>query len=254
VSLANHSVYAKIALFGVALYLLTALLFFVAVIISEPADVAFILFLVIPALIVAAAIYFIRPWGLIVGILGGIFGLTFFSEDVDLILGTPQSFFDFTGQVIGMTGLIVIIVASAIGLIQHFRHADRTELSPTDRRILQGIAGVLAIVAVISAVLTVTNIGGVSAEEEQNATVIEAKKTAWEPEQVTISGSNRRLVIKNRDPFLHTFTIYDLDIDERLSPGSETVIELPSSATGVIPFVCRLFDHELDMTGAITIR
>ena len=253
-SLAGRSVYVKFALFGVLLYLITALIFFVAVIASEPSEVGFILFLVVPALVVGAAIYFIRPWGLILGVIGGIFGLMFFAEDTDLIMSAPQAFFDFTGGLVGIVGLVTLIIASVLGLIQHFRNETRTEFTPTHRRILQGIVGVLAVVAVVSAALTAMNLGGASAEEEQGATVITAKGTAWDVTMVNLSSGNLKLVVKNKDLFLHTFTIYDLDIDEKLGPGSETVIELPAGTTGTHPFVCRLFDHELDMTGAITIR
>jgi hypothetical protein len=252
--MANRSVYAKIALFGIGLYLVAALLFFIAVLITEPSEVVFILFLLIPALVIATVIYFLRPWGLILGVIGGIFGLMFFAEDIDLILTTPQSFFDFTGQLFGTAGLLTLIIASLLGLIQHFRGATRTEVTATEHRVVRGILGFLIVLAVVSALLTMLNMGGVSEAEGQGATIITAQKTAWDVEMVNLSSGNLKLVVRNRDAFLHTFTMYDLDIDERLSPGSETVIELPAGTTGVHPFVCRLYDHELDMTGAITIR
>jgi len=61
-------------------------------------------------------------------------------------------------------------------------------------------------------------------------------------------------VVKNKDPILHTFTIYDLDIDERIGPGSEKLIEIGTPRAGIYGYVCRIFDHAADMTGAIIVR
>jgi hypothetical protein len=71
---------------------------------------------------------------------------------------------------------------------------------------------------------------------------------------VTASSGDVKLVVKNRDPILHTFTIDDLDVDVALGPWSEQVIVLTDLRPGNYGFICRVFDHATDMTGVITVQ
>ena len=72
-----------------------------------------------PDLIVGAAIYFWRPWGLVVGVLGGVLGLLFHGTTLPLALASPNSFYDFSGAVLGTLGSLFILVGSVGGLVQH---------------------------------------------------------------------------------------------------------------------------------------
>jgi hypothetical protein len=53
---------------------------------------------------------------------------------------------------------------------------------------------------------------------------------------------------------MHTFTVHDLDIDERLGPWSKTIIEIPANRAATYGFICRVEGHTEDMTGAIVIK
>src|SRR5690606_37512063 len=114
------------ALFGLLLYFTTAALFLLAVRIFDPSGLPFLLFFLVPGLIVLAAVVFIRRWGLIVGVLGGLLGLLAFSEDLDVALTSPYSFLDFAGTIIVLTGIVILLVASVLGLIESFRSTPRT--------------------------------------------------------------------------------------------------------------------------------
>jgi plastocyanin len=65
--------------------------------------------------------------------------------------------------------------------------------------------------------------------------------------------------VRNDDPFLHTFTVDDLDIDEAMSPGSEELIEIPSEP-GTYVVYCRPHTSDPDdpssddMTATLTIE
>ena len=250
----ERDAYVKAALVGLGIYLVGVALITVAVLISEPEEVVFLLFLLVPAIIVGAALVFLRRWGLIVGILGALFGLVGFFEDIDLILTTPKAFFDFSAGLFVIAGLLTLLVACIIGTVQYFRGAVRTDLGQNGKAALGGLVGILAVLAVVSAVLTALNVGDASAEEKQGATVLTAKKTDWDVDMIDgRSGQTLKIVVRNEDSFLHTFTIHDLDIDVRLGPFSEEVVEINASA-GNYGFVCRIFDHETDMTGALVIR
>jgi uncharacterized cupredoxin-like copper-binding protein len=122
--------------------------------------------------------------------------------------------------------------------------------------VLRGLVGALVVLAVLSLVLTVLNLGGVSEAEEEGATILIAKETDWNIEMIDAGPSSQtlRLVIKNHDPILHTFTVSDFDIDEKLTPGSETLIEIKAPRAGSFGFICRVVGHEEDMSGVITFR
>jgi uncharacterized cupredoxin-like copper-binding protein len=120
--------------------------------------------------------------------------------------------------------------------------------------VIRGILGVIAVLGVVSAVMTVANFGGVSAAADEGATIVTAKKTEFDVESIEgRAGQEVRIVVKNKDPFLHTFTIDDLDIDQKVSPGGEELIEFEAPA-GSYEFICRIVGHEEDMKGTLTIR
>ena len=245
-------VLVRLALLGVGMLLLTAVIILTAALI-EPEALVFALINGVPALIVGAAIYFWRPWGLIVGVLGGLLGLLFHGTSLPLALSSPNSFYDFSSTVLGTLGAVCILVGSVGGLIQHFRRSETFTISPAVRTGVMGVLGLLLVVNVISAVLTVASIGGVSAADEQGATIVIGKKVVFEPESFTArANQNTRVVFKNKDPILHTLTIDALDIDAKIGPGAEKLIEF-SAPAGTYEYHCRITGHE-DMKGTLTIQ
>jgi hypothetical protein len=251
----GRSFYTNVALLGLLIYFVAAAITFVAALLLDPAESFFILFFIVPGLIVGAALLFIRKWGLIIAILLGIFLIFSLTSDAGLFLTTPAAFFDFSSMLFGVVGLLIVVIASIVGLIQFFTGNPRTTGTSTEIQVLRGIVGVLAVVAGISLVLTILNIGGVSEAEEQGVTTLTAKKVDWDNEMIDAPGGQPlRLVVKNDDPILHTFTIYELDIDTVIGPWAEEVIEITPTRSGVFAFVCRVTGHVEDMTGGINFR
>ena len=66
------------------------------------------------------------------------------------------------------------------------------------------------------------------------------------------------VLVKNSDPFVHTFTVDELDIDVELGPGSEELVTMPED-TGTYVLVCEPHTSdpddpsEDDMASEITI-
>jgi plastocyanin len=119
---------------------------------------------------------------------------------------------------------------------------------------VQGIVGLVVVLSIISAVLTVTGTGGVSAAEKEGAQTLTAKKTKFDKDSLTASASGTtKIVLDNNDPFLHTFTVYDLDIDVKMNPGAEKLIEIKSPNAGSYEFHFRISGHE-DMKGTLTVQ
>jgi hypothetical protein len=246
--------YAQAGLIGLGMYFVALAIILIAILIYDVAEIYFLLFFLVPGLIVGAALLFWKRWGLLVAILGSAIGILFLSEDADLILTTPEAFFDFAGTWFGLVGLFIVLLAAVIGTIQYVRKQPSAALSASQRTVILGVAAVLALASIVSLVLTALNTGGVSTADASGAQRIEAKHTEWSVTMVTASSGDVKLVVKNRDPILHTFTIDDLDVDVALGPWSEQVIVLTDLRPGNYGFICRVFDHEADMTGVLTVQ
>jgi hypothetical protein len=255
----GRDAYAQAALFGLGIYFVAAIVIAVAVAIFAPEDAVFLLFLFIPGIIAGVAIRFLRRWGLIIGGLLAAFGLSNFVVDLDLFLN-PESFFDFLLTTFSLVGLGIALIACVVGTVQYFRGAVPTEIPPTIATGLRAIAGVLVVAALASAVLTILSAtDNVSAEEREGALELVAESTEWEQETLeTRAGQPIRIFLKNDDPIIHTFTIEDaardIDIDHKMPPFSEKVVELEGLQAGTYGFICRVVGHEEDMTGVLTVR
>ena len=64
--LAGKDAYVQAGFMGLGLYLVGLLTIFVAILIYDVAEIYFLLFFLVPGLIVAAALFFWRRWGLLV--------------------------------------------------------------------------------------------------------------------------------------------------------------------------------------------
>ena len=244
--------YTRIALLGTGTFLLLALILLVAILIFSPSDAIFPIIIAVPALVIAALIYFIHPWGLIAAVLGGLFALLFASDGIDLSLTSPESFFDFIFPLFSLLTAFLLLLGGVGGLVQHFRKRASQEGPSVVSTIVKGALGLVVVLAVISAVLTLVSLGEVSASEKEGATVLTSKDDEFLETSLTVS-STGKILLNNRDPILHTFTIDALDIDVKMGPGREKVYELQSVPAGEYAFRCRVPGHE-DMDGILTIR
>lgn len=252
--------YAKAAFFGLAIFLTAAVIILVTILVVSPSDAVFGLILLIPGAIAVAALRYVRRWGLLIAAILSAFGFISFLVDAGLILTTPKAFFDFLLTLCTLVGLGIAFVACLIGFIQYFRGPVSGEVGPGVMMALRGIAAAVFVAVAISLVVTVVNATkSVSAEDRQGAIELTADDTKWSVETLEVSaGEPIRLLVKNDDPILHTFTLKDesrgLDIDVRLGPWSEQIVEVGPFEAGVYGFICRIEGHEEDMTGAITVR
>ena len=112
---------------------------------------------------------------------------------------------------------------------------------------------VMAVASLLSAIVTVTSIDSVSSEEREGATEIVMNETEFEPESIQVAaGETVRLVIENHDPYVHTFTIEDLDIDVDFGPGDDKIVEFTVPESGDVAFICDIEGHD-DMEGVLEV-
>lgn len=139
-------------------------------------------------------------------------------------LFAPNSFFDFVPGLLVMPGAIIAIVGCVAGIVAHRR--GKADASPADgeRKTIRTVLAVVGVLAVASAIFTF--VGKESVGEGEADTSIALTDFEFDKESYTFDGGTK-ILVRNDDPFIHSFTIDGLDIDEMLSPGSEVLVEIP---------------------------
>ena len=170
-------------------------------------------------------------------------------------LAAPNSFFDFVPGLLVVPGAIITIVASISAIVAGRRGHLSVEREGGERRAFTLVVAVLGALAVLSGVLTVTSRSTVDAGA--GSAEVHLASFAYDQETYAVAGGST-IVVRNDDPFLHTFTIDALGIDVVLSPKSAKIVEIPAEA-GTYVVYCRphTFDPESpgpdDMAAELTI-
>jgi plastocyanin len=248
--------YTRIALLGIAMYVGIEVVTLVVNLILEPSEWAYPV--VVGGIVgaIGAVIYFVRPWGLIVGVLGGLVGILFSLNGLGDNLASPDSFFDFAYRaVIGLPATIFVLGGSIAGLVQHVRRRTSTSGPANVTSAVKSVLGLVAILSIASAVLTVASVHSVSLADKEGAITITAFGLRYDTDTLmaTANGTTK-IVFNNDDLGIHTFTIDAIDVDVRAGPLSEELLELNSPKPGTYVFYCRISGHEELMRGTLTVR
>ena len=217
-------------------------------------DAVFFLGAAAVALIGALVVARFGTWAKVVGIVtavlsGGALFWTAFG------LASPTSFFDFMPGLLVLPGAITAIVACIAALVAGRRGHATTRPERGERTAIRAVLSIVVIAALATAVLTFT--GGSDAAGSGDVEVV-ASDFEFEPGTFQVA-AGESILVRNDDPFLHTFTVDDLDIDESLNPGSEVLIEVPEGG-GSYTFYCRPHTFEPDdpseddMAGELTVQ
>ncbi len=178
--------YTRIALLGIAMYLFIEVVILIVTLIFEPSEWAYACIVGGIAAAVGAVIYFVHPWGLIVGVLFGLLGIAFAMDGLGDNLSSPDSFLDFAYRpVVGLAAAIFVLGGSSAGLVQHVRGRTSTSGPTSVTRAVEGVLGFVVILSVFSAVVTVAGVNGVSAADKLGATTITAQVTKYDTDSLT---------------------------------------------------------------------
>ena len=154
-------------------------------------------------------------------------------------LSEPASFFDFIPGVLVVPGVLITLVAGIASIRSRKRgRIDSGAAEAGEARAIFGVLTALGVLAVISAVLTVSGKESVSDTDAATADVVIDLKDFEFDEASYDAAPGSTILVKNSDPFLHTFTIDALDIDVEITTGSEKLITVPSEA-GTYILYCR---------------
>ncbi len=78
-----------------------------------------------------------------------------------------------------------------------------------------------------------------SSEAKANAISIGIKDFQFSPDHLQVkAGEMVRLVVKNNDTTLHTFTFKEAGVDVSIPPGAERLVEFQAPAPGTYQWYC----------------
>ena len=156
-------------------------------------------------------------------------------------LSTFNSFFDTGLLVPAIASLIVAGVAGIVGFLQHHRGITRDVSTAGERWVLRATTAMVVGLMVVSGTLHLNGLESVSAEEKAAAISVDMGNNTSEPAQLTVPAAKpAKLVIKNRDLTVHSFTVKELGIDVTVLRGSEELIELSSPPAGTYVYLSTL--------------
>jgi hypothetical protein len=191
----------------------------------DTGDAGFFAVVAVVGLIGAFLVWRFGTWSKILGIvlgvgLGGLMFWTAFS------LFAPQSFFDFVPGMLILPGAILAI-ASCIGAIVAGRRGHRSAVPEGgERRGIRIALSAAAVLALLSGVLTLTSKSTVV--DASSASVrVDMKDFKFTHRQYSVGGGSIALV-KNADPFQHSFTVDALGIDDNFTLGTSKLITIPA--------------------------
>lgn len=215
----------------------------VAVLSSEPGVLGF----TIPLFTVAVAL---AAWNLarparaaaIAAGAGGLAAAALVAPHVAAEAKSVDSFFDFMPVVLAVAGSALAIAAGAAAV------AGRGAVA-TSRASVVRVSGAVALAAValagISAGVTLASRTSVSDAEAAGAQPVKIANVDFAPARVTVAaGQAARFVVSNSDPVAHTFRVKAANVDVRVGPGSEKLVELPALAAGTYEITCSVPGHE----------
>jgi plastocyanin len=148
-------------------------------------------------------------------------------------LFTPGSFFDFVPGLLVLPGALIGIIAGIGAIRATKRGAVTAEPVAGEKRGLRIVLTVVIVLAVVSAALTF--LGRSTADEADADSVIALSDFEFPEDEISLAAGSTVLV-RNDDPFLHTFTIEELDIDVVLGPGTSELVEIPADPGTYVVF------------------
>ena len=142
-------------------------------------------------------------------------------------LAAPGSFFDFVPGLLVIPGAIMALVGCIAGFVASSRGKAAQAPAEGERKTVRTVIAIVGVLAVVSAVLTF--VGKETVDETQADETVTLSDFEFNEESYDFAPGTTVLV-RNDDPFLHTFTVEELDIDEALTPGKEVLVDIPEDA------------------------
>ncbi|HEX9683985.1 MAG TPA: cupredoxin domain-containing protein [Acidimicrobiales bacterium] len=147
-------------------------------------------------------------------------------------LAEPASVFDFVPGVLVLPGALLGLGAGIAAVRAQRRGDTVVAVEGGERRAIVIALAAVATLAGVSTVLTVTGRESVP-DGVDVAAEIRLSDFEFPSDEIDVA-RGAAVLVRNNDPFAHTFTVDDLGIDVAIGPGSEKVIVIPAQAGSYI--------------------
>ena len=247
--------YSRLAIGGlITIVVMMVVLGIVQLASSDTSNLVFLIINIAIALIVASLIWRFGSWALVLGAIAGLLGTALsYGPYLFLSVGSINSVFDFGVAVVTTAASIMALVGSVVAFVQLRRGSTRVEATAVERNALRGVAVVVAVLVALSAVVTLAARDTVEEADRAGAIEVLMKTTEFRTAELNAkAGETLRLVLKNDDLYIHTFTIDELGIDVTIGPRGEKALSVSPSNTGTFEYKCNIPGHE-SMTGTLTV-
>ena len=253
---APRPVYTRVTVVGLLIY--AAIFLFVGILAAIGGDVGALVFLglfAILSLVLAGLAWRFGRWLLILAAVWALLSLVFHGTFmVPALFSYFNSFFDGGLAVPALAGIILALVGGITSFVQHRHGAARTTAKANERRVFAGITVVVVGLMILSGVLHIVGLESVSAEDKAGALVVDMKNTKFKPDQLEATvGETIRIIVKNRDFAVHTFTLDEMGVDFALLGRGEQLIEITPSTPGTYEYSYEVKGHE-DMKGTLVVK
>ena len=207
------------------------------------------------SLVVAGVVWRFGRWTLLLAALYGVPPLVISSALLIFALIYPDSFLQFVPLVLVLgIGSLVSLVAGIKAFASYRRGDPAPRSTQTARWLPRAIVVAVVALTVASAVLALTGRSTVAAGAAIGATEVSLRFPDIEPAGLEVDvGQTVRLVVRNDDWALHTFTMDGLDVDYPMRPRSSRLVEFTPTQTGEYRYFCRVLGHDR-MEGTLLVR
>lgn len=251
--------YARVAALGFGLIALTGLIgLMTALAVGDTGEsLIFSVVFVIVGLLVALALWTSGTWARVLGIVLSLLLFALVVPFASFPLSHPESATEFVPIIIMIIGALLGLVGAVVALIQSRRGTPRDRATSAERTGLATLMGILAMAALFSVVLTLTSRTPITAEARVGAASMQIANFAFSPATWQAHpGDTVRMVIKNDDNSMHTFTLPAAGVDVAIPPGAEKIVEFKVPAAGIYLWYCIPHSAESDgirngMTGTL---
>jgi plastocyanin len=197
------------------------------------------------SLAVAAVVWRFGRWTLLLSALYGLPPLIVSVALLSLAVIYPDSFLEFVPLLLVMgIGSLMSLVAGTRAFASYRRGHAAPVFPKTARWWLRTAAVAVVALSTASAVLAFAGRSTVAPDASVGAADITLRSLKIEPGTVEVdAGETVRLLVRNDDWSLHTFTIAGLDVDYTMRPRSSRLIEFTPTEAGEYRYFCRVLGH-----------
>lgn len=214
-------------------------------------------FLLIPlaiGLVGAGLVWRFGTWAKVVGVVLSLAAAMFLFW-LAFGLAYPNSFADFVPGTLLPLGVILGVGGGIAAIVR--RKRLETGATAGERRLIRIAVGIVFVAAAVSGALHLA--GRTSAEATGAAATVTMSEFEFDATTYTVA-SGGSVLVHNSDPFVHTFTVPELGIDQTILPGSKHLIEVTGDA-GTYTIYCRPHSDvdeadpdEAGMAASLTVR